>query len=744
MTVLGSAATWTAVAAWPGHLDTQSAASVVGVVAPVIFAVMGVWAQRTGARGGPTAAMSLVPAQPLGWADGGEQLVVGDVPGQAVGWQDRVDLLDRLTTMSGPGQTTVVCALTGQRGIGKTQLAAAYARACKARLWPVIVWAVAETEAGIIAGLDALAGVAGLRQADTDPADAARAALGWLRAHRGPCLLVYDNAVDPGLIRRYTPSVGAVHTLVTTTRGDFDALGVQLMVRPFTADEASTYLQTRTGLRDPTGAAHVAEQLGRLPLALAQAGAIIGPHRRYPTHHAYLNALDRLTLDDLLPPACGDPYPHGAAEAILLAVEDLRAVEHARSARHLLDRLAVLAPTGADQTLLRHLAATHHRRCFLPRWRRGAAPDLNALVAVLAQRSLILPALDADRVVVHRLVQRVVRERLQHRQTLDRTITDAADAIGAAANEQGGRWDTRDLIADYTEHARALAALPAGTATQRTLLTLHGALQHWLSEVHNYSTAIAVGTQLVAESGRVLGPDHPHTLNWRYNLATVYRRVGRPDEAIALHERTLADRERVLGPDHPDTLDSRNNLAAAYQEAGRLNEAIALYERTIADRERVLGPDHPDTLICRSNLAIAYEKAGRLNEAIALHERTLADRERVLGPDHPRTLESRSNLAVAYQEAGRLNEAIALHERTIADRERVLGPDHPDTLHSRNNLAIAYQEAGRLNEAIALHERTLADRERVLGPDHPRTLESRSNLADSYQSKRNGRYRPSR
>jgi hypothetical protein len=31
-------------------------------------------------------------------------------------------------------------------------------------------------------------------------------------------------------------------------------------------------------------------------------------------------------------------------------------------------------------------------------------------------------------------------------------------------------------------------------------------------------------------------------------------------EAIGLHEQTLAARERLLGPDHPGTLQSRNTL----------------------------------------------------------------------------------------------------------------------------------------------------------------------------------------
>ena len=51
--------------------------------------------------------------------------------------------------------------------------------------------------------------------------------------------------------------------------------------------------------------------------------------------------------------------------------------------------------------------------------------------------------------------------------------------------------------------------------------------------------------------------------------------------------------ERVVGPDHPDTLNSWHNLALAYQEAGRAAEAIALLERTLADFEPVLARTTP-------------------------------------------------------------------------------------------------------------------------------------------------------
>ena len=50
------------------------------------------------------------------------------------------------------------------------------------------------------------------------------------------------------------------------------------------------------------------------------------------------------------------------------------------------------------------------------------------------------------------------------------------------------------------------------------------------------------------------------------NIRALVLRLGRYAEAIPLHEQALAALERVLGPDHPYTLDSRNNLAAAHRE----------------------------------------------------------------------------------------------------------------------------------------------------------------------------------
>ena len=103
----------------------------------------------------------------------------------------------------------VVCALTGTPGVGKSVLAASYAWACQHARWPVVAWIAAESEEQILAGLAALAERLGKRSADDNAHTAASRAKNWLAAADRPCLVVFDNAADPALIRRWCPSTGA-------------------------------------------------------------------------------------------------------------------------------------------------------------------------------------------------------------------------------------------------------------------------------------------------------------------------------------------------------------------------------------------------------------------------------------------------------------------------------------------------------------------------------------------------------
>jgi hypothetical protein len=61
-------------------------------------------------------------------------------------------------------------------------------------------------------------------------------------------------------------------------------------------------------------------------------------------------------------------------------------------------------------------------------------------------------------------------------------------------------------------------------------------------------------------------------------------------------------REKVLGPEHPSTLDSRNNLAGTLVRQGKYSKAETELRVIIALREKVLEANHPSTIRVRKFL----------------------------------------------------------------------------------------------------------------------------------------------
>jgi hypothetical protein len=583
-------------------------------------------------------------------------VVVGDVPQEPAGFQPRADLLAELDAPGPGGRVRVVHAVTGMRGVGKTQLAAAYARARIDEEWRLVAWVNAENTAAMLGGLAAVAAALGLDEGTGDAEAAGRAVRRRLEADGDRCLLILDNAADPADLLPFLPAAGSARVLVTSNERAVGELGAGVAVDVFTWEEALAFLAGRTGSADAAGARVLAGELGRLPLALAQAAAVIAAqHLDYPT---YLARLRGTPVDQLLLRESAGRYPHGLAAAVLLALEAVRAGDGTGVCGAVMDLVAVLSAAGVPRAVL--YAAGQAGALGEPGQAGGVGPEVvDEAVGRLAGSSLLTFSTGGGTVTAHRLVMRVIRERLARQGHLAVTCQAAAATLQARAGSLEQVWQDRPARRDLVEqvlavheHAAVFSGEPGSDLTQ-AVLRLRGWALWFLNDLGDSTAqAIAVGEPLLADQERVLGPDHRDTLTSRNNLAEAYRAAGRSAEAVPLHERTLADRERVLGPDHPDTLTSRNNLALAYQAAGRAAEAIPLFERTLADCERVLGPDHPDTLGSRDNLALAYQEAGRAAEAIALHERTLADYERVLGPDHPDTLTSRNNLAATRAALG--------------------------------------------------------------------------------------------
>ena len=580
------------------------------------------------------------------------QVVVGDIPAQRPGLQPRPALLAQLNQVS---QGPPVVVVTGICGAGKTQLAAAYARARLAGGWRLVAWVNARDSESLLAGLAAVAEatVSSDRGPRLGTTDAGQALRHWLEADGSHCLLVFDDAQDLGLLRPFVPAVGAARVLITVAREPVAELGTSVPVDVFSAEEALALLDGRTGLADEAGASTVAAELGHLPLALDQAAAVIaGQHLAYAAYLAKLRALpveDYLVRED---DGEEQPYPPGVAEAVLLSLEAARAADPLGVCTAVMEVMATLSPVAARCGLLRAAGQTG---TLLGGGRRVAASLVDQALEQLNERSLLSFSLDGQAVSVHCLVARVVRGGLARRGRLATACRAAASALEVSAEALAKRPDhaaVREMLGQVTallENAGACSD-DADEKLARMLMRLRFlALSHLIKLGDSMPHAIAIGESLTADLERVLGPDHPDTLNARNSLAAAYQAADRAADAIPLFEHILVAQQRVLGPKHPDALTSQNNLAAIYQDVGRFAEAILLFKLTLAAQEGLLGADHPSTLNSRGNLAAAYRAAGRVSEAIPLLEQTLAGRERVLGADHPDVQTARDNLAAAQQ-----------------------------------------------------------------------------------------------
>ena len=621
--------------------------------------------------------------------------------------------------------------LTGMRGSGKTQLAAAVAARCEEDGWPLVAWIRAASRKEILAGLYELALRVGIDAPKNIPLEViVQRLLNQLRsAEAADRLFVFDNVENPDDLRDLIPEGAGVRTLITTPRHlDWDRLGwLRLTVGAFEREQSITLLCEGTGDTHREAADRIAEVLGDVPLAIAQAAATA--QQGGYTLSGYFDRLSNHPLESRVSRLEGDDYPDAVGTALLIAYEQV--LEQLRTTHPQRERIAV-SLLGALSLLAASGVPTH--------WLLRLDGDSDAVrdaLSFLRSASVIHESSDGDKTFIHWLQGHVCRETyLNDQKKLGQARSCAAALLSGIdvdrlENPEQQRQETHYLIEQLLsvtsqDYSHSLFSEPRVSAK--------------LAEALEYATGLGMSqlalclTDSVTQVCDALGPDHPDTLASRNNLAGTYRDAGRLDKAIALYEQTLEDSIRILGPDHPDTLTARNNLAGAYRASGRLEEAITLYEQVFSGRSRVLGPDDHSTLTARDNLADTYWEAGRFDEAITLKKQILADAMRIMGPDSPGASAARNNLAATYRDAGRLNEAIPLYQENLDDVTRVMGPHHPETLASRHRLAGAYREAGRLDEAIPLFEQNLTDFTRLAGPDHPETLASRGTLAGAYQA----------
>ena len=688
--------------------------------------------------------------------------------------------------------------LVGMRGCGKTQLAAVLAKKCEDLNWILVAWVNAGSPESITSDLVELARELKINMSDQPTAETIIHRLFTRLKSAVPSdrLIVFDNVEDIDDLRGLVPRGNGLRVVATTTNNTgWEHQGWDtIKVGVFNRDESIKYLLTATESTDRDAADALADRLGDLPLAIAQAAATA--HNERWTLQYYFKCLEEYDLARVIHPVRGDSYTQGVASALALAVDT--AIKHLvrgtpGTARRQLGALAVLAESGVPTRWLDPLWDPRNEAELLEA-DRDVAEDAHRTLAELIDRSLVQQTTrDQRTTMLHRLLARTLRE--EWTETQEDDLYDHAAYYLTTVNDPPTRTACSNNQHDVGQHSRDnMKAL--GTRAHPNSDELHSVQEKTLEQIRDGLIQISDLSQFEAELrltkteiieqlhaisvqkhsqaqlhrpdvARVLSDtledisylEMPHEAQKlataveyvcatgqrdcnlipiiQKNYALVMQRAGRVHEAVNRFESLLKEDQEKARSHFSITLTMRSNLAFAYQNSGQTARAITRLEEILHEDLTGISHDSEIPLIILNSLALAYQNDGRLYDSIPLLEQNLRSYVTLLGNEHHHTQIARNNLAYAYRELGRFDDSLREFEIALSILKRYQ-QNHQHTLVVTENYALTLRDKARKEndkEAITTAINTLRDCLKrhidLLSQEHPHTLTARNNLADA-------------
>src|SRR5271169_5670014 len=537
------------------------------------------------------------------------------MPPLAEGFSDRPDTARGIVDALTPGSTIALVPgsefAEGKQNwlgaSGKTQIAAMLAET----LWrsgavDVVVWISATSRSAVLAGyVEAWMAATGIEPTGTAESVAARF-VSWLAETDQPWLVVLDDLPSVDELDGLWPEGPAGRLLITSAQSTVAASRYRTRIFPvgfFSVREALGCLTERLSVNPAQrhGAIDLIEALGREPLALAQAAAVIANStlacRDYRDY--FVRRRQQIGV------AAGE-VPSAASVTWTLSLGQAEQLLPGQSVRLMLVLLALLDGHGIPGAVF----GTQSVSVYLGGTAVGFGtpvdpkPAWDALLIIERAGLISINRGEAPPTILMSPVVQAAIRLAAPAAFCDRAARTAASALLEAwPEDEPEPWTAAAL--------RANAASLQSAATDVL----------WVEGCHPLL--------LRAERSLDLAPGHPAIIAARVHLADALIVAGEPASAVSVLHRTVAESEQFRGPGHPDTLAVREELARAHEAAGDAAAAIRLLTQTLADRERFQGPRDLHTMTTRDQLATALLAADQTKQAVSAYKRALADRAAV-------------------------------------------------------------------------------------------------------------------
>lgn len=609
--------------------------------------------------------------------------VFGNIPQRNKNFTGRDDILALLRNDLANSVTVVLPhALQGLGGVGKTQVAIEYAYR-HSEDYDLIWWIPADQQPLVRASLAALAPQLGLPPATasgTGIEGTASAVLDALR--RGQpfdrWLLIFDNADQPEDLNEVIPRGGPGHVLVTSRNHRWQSKAEIVQVDVFTPEESIEFLGRRMrGEFDRDAADSLAAELGYLPLALEQAGALQAETGM--SIEEYLRLLKQHSVSIMAEGKSAD-YPLSMTAAWKLSVSTLE--QYQPEAVVLLRCCAFLGPEPIPRDLFPRGA--HALQGPL---RDLLADPIRLARAIRELGRFALVRIDGRTMIIHRLIQALLRDDLTPEEQAH--YRDEAHLVLAA----GAPQDPNDNLL-WPRYAELMAHV-AAPATQleesrnETVRRFAVDMVRYLYNSGDLDAAQRFAERFIGQWSPDTPEDDVQLQRAQRQLANALRALGQYDPAYRIDEAALAVSTRTSGERDPFTLAVTNNFGADLRARGEFAAALRLDTRSLDIHREVMGQEHPQTLRVANNLALDYGLNSQYPEARDLHRETYRLRNERSDIPAQELISSWGGLARALRLCGSYDAARDVGQDAYDYGVAALGAEHPRTLETAIDLSIA-------------------------------------------------------
>ena len=426
----------------------------------------------------------------------------------------RSDELAELRASLNAGETAALVqprAIHGLGGIGKTQLAVEYAYR-HGKDYDYVWWIRSEDPVTLVNDYASLAAELDLPEKDEkEQRVTVEAVKKWLRLNRG-WLLIFDNAVDARSIHNCLPGGGIGHIIITSRNPNWAGVAKPLSVKSLPLDNAIEFLLKRTNSQDEATAKELAENLGRLPLALEQASAFIETSGRPLAH--YLELFETRQRELMQRGELSIEYPETVATTWSISFQNVE--RENKPAAELLRLCAFFAPDDIPLKMITEGAKE------LPESLAKTVTDSFSFdEALIALRKYSLVEVEDEKLSIHRLVQAVIRHAMNE-DDVKRWAGVAVHVVNAAFPNNSNDVRTWPLCAPLVPHASvALSHAEAIPFTSNETAMLLNQIGMYMYARAEYAQAKKMYERALAIDEAALGPDHPNVAEWLNNLGVV-------------------------------------------------------------------------------------------------------------------------------------------------------------------------------------------------------------------------------